>query len=146
VSNVILANKIADVVMINGKCYSYLATTTSSITNPLSDVSGIFSICDDCWDASIRIEKDQTVDIGTRTDEMNFIFVGLVGEQATLIVNSVSFIIANVADQFVWDYDGAGIHTFTTQYETISRTAGAETFDVVWTGTGSLMFTLTNFS
>lgn len=145
-SNVILANKLSDVVMIKGKCYSFLQTTTSSVTNPLSDVSGSFSDCSACYDSTIRIEKDQIVDIGTRTDEMNFVFVGLPGETATLVVNSVSFVIANEEDEFVWDFGGAGAYTFTTQYETISRTAGAENFDVVWTGLSGLTFTLTNFS
>ena len=145
-SNVILANKIADVVMINGRCYSFLQTTSSSVTNPLSDVSGRFSDCTDCYDSTIRIEADHIVDIGTRTDEMNFVFVGLPGETATLVVNSVSFIIANEEDKLVWDHEGAGVYTFTIQYETISRTAGIENFDVVWTGLSGLTFTLTNFS
>jgi hypothetical protein len=146
VANIILANKIADVVLVDGKCFSFLQNTTEKVTNPLSDVSGIFATCSDCFDSLLRIEKDQIVDIGIRTDEMNFVFVGLPGETATLIVNSVSFIIANVLDQLVWDYDGAGIYTFTVPYETISRTAGIENFDVVYTGVGGLTFTLTNFS
>lgn len=145
-TNIILGNKISDVVMVKGKIYSFLQTTSSLVTNPLSDVSGKFATCEDGYLSSIRIEKDQVIDVGTRIDTMNFIFTCLPGESAFLIVNSVTFEIANENDKFVWDNGGLGSHTFTTQYETISRTAGLSTFDVVVSDLEDLNFSLTNFS
>jgi hypothetical protein len=63
---------------------------------------------------------------------------------ATVIVNGVSYKIANVAGDFVWDHDNGqgGLHTFTFVGESIDRNAAGFDFSVVYDGTGSLIFTV----
>lgn len=142
---IILATKLADVIMVNGKCYSFSNTTSESTTHLLSDVDGVFSDCTDCLNAIINIHPDEIIDVSTRTDNMSFYFHSSDGDSASIIVNNITFIISNNQNSFVWDVGGLGEHTFTTIYETISRTAGILSFNVVWTGTGSLLFSLENF-
>jgi len=57
-------------------------------------------------------------------------FYGGVGETATVLINSVSYVIGNVAGSFVFDIGGASEHTFTTVGESIT----VDTFVITWAG------------
>jgi hypothetical protein len=62
-------------------------------------------------------------------------------ETATVRINEEDFILQkNSTGQFVWDFGGAGQHTFTSVGETSSRTAGSQSFDITYQGSPGILF------
>lgn len=62
-------------------------------------------------------------------------------ETATVTIDGEDFIVRKSSTgQLVWDYGGAGQHTFTSVGETISRSAGSTNFDITYQGTPGLLF------
>lgn len=62
-------------------------------------------------------------------------------ETATIRINEVDFIVQkNSSGNLVWDLGEAGQHEFTSEGETISRTAGSQSFDITYQGTPGLLF------
>lgn len=47
-ANVIISEKVANVIRIGGVCYVFKRNTSAPITNPLSDVQGEYEDCLDC--------------------------------------------------------------------------------------------------
>ena len=70
------------------------------------------------------------------TGHYNVLYTGDAGTTAYMDMNGYLYQVANENGSFVWDADNAqgGRHVFTFAGESITRTAGAYTFDIVWPG------------
>ena len=69
-------------------------------------------------------------------------FTGGVGTTGYVVVNGVSYQVANQGGFFAWDSDNAqgGYHLFSSVGESIFRTALGFPFSITWNGFGSLVF------
>jgi len=143
-------------IRINGVCYGYGGETTTIPNTDPSEIQGSYASClacaiDSSSDSSssetvyITLGNEGTENVGT-PDEVGIAFTGTAGQTATVIVNGVSFTVANDSGDFVWDQGGVDPHTFVSPGDigdSISRTADGFDFVVTYDGTGSLLFRLT---
>lgn len=69
-------------------------------------------------------------------------YTGTSGTTSNFIINGVTFVIGNIAGQFVFDIGGSQQHTFTTVGESIVVNAGGQSYQVIWDGFGSLILSI----
>lgn len=95
-------------------------------------------------DRVVELQADDTYTYDPFIYKNIFTFFGDPGETATVIIDSVSVLVGNVAGDFVFDTDNAnGLeHTFTVVGEVYDFIINGESYRVVFDGVGSLKFTL----
>ena len=73
-----------------------------------------------------------------------FTFTGAVGETALILIDGTSFIVGNVAGDFVFDIGNVNgyLTTFTTKGEFITVTVNTNEYDIIFDGFGSLKFSV----
>ena len=132
-------------------CSSSSCSCSSSSSSCSCSCSSSSCSCSSCSCSSsssgylITVGSGDTTDIGI-PDAVEITYTGGDGTTATIIVNSISFIVKNDTGQFVWDFGGGGEYTFSAIGETINRNAGGQFFNITWNGFGSLVFTIDDFS
>jgi hypothetical protein len=146
--NNILVNNLTD----NSSEYVYLNLKTQDNVNRgfvgykwFFDFIGNNSLLSAPATSSYTIENGGSLSV-TATGTISVRFVSSFGDKATIIINGQSFVVKNNDGQLVWDFGGTGEHTFTTVGEKFNATAAGTTFNVIYDGTGSLLFTLTDFA
>jgi len=76
----------------------------------------------------------------------SFIYSGVTGTTATMIISGETFLIANSGNNLVFDYSGITQHIFTYTGETYTLTINSSVFSITFTAWGSLYFNINNIA
>ena len=128
------------------------STEFESVTTPgeykieynVSDTSGNYAFYDKDMivEGDIIIGSGETFVMGPAMISASFIYTGISGTTANIILSGETIIISNSGGSFVWDVGRTQEHSFTYSGETISVTYNGTVFNITWDGTGSLLFTI----
>lgn len=93
-------------------------------------------------EGDIVMGSGETFVMGPAMTEASFIYNGDSGTTAYVVLSGYTVTIANSGGSFMWDSGGTQEHTFTTIGETISVTYNGTVFEIMYGGTGSLLFSI----
>ena len=127
-------------------------TAFTSVTVPgqyeleytISDISGNYAYYDKTMivEGDIIMGSGETFTMGPAMTEASFIYTGDSGTTAYVVLSGYTATIANSGGSFIWDLGGTQEFTFTYPTEFISVTYNGTVFEIVWDGTGSLLFSI----
>jgi photosystem II stability/assembly factor-like uncharacterized protein len=89
-----------------------------------------------------NINADITTTFNPKYDNTVIRYYGSSGTTSTIIIDGVSYIVGNVAGQFVFDIGGSNQHTFTNILEKFTINVNGQDYDIIWDGFGSLIYSI----
>ena len=127
-------------------------TAYTPITSPggyqlqysIADLSGNYAYYDKTMvvEGDIVISSGETFTMVSTMTEASFIYTGESGTTASIVLSGYTATVANSGGSFVWDLGGTQEFTFTYPTEFISVTYNGTVFEIVYGGTGSLLFSI----
>ena len=93
-------------------------------------------------EGDIILASGETFVMGPAMTEASFIFTGESGTTSYVVLSGYTATVANSGGSFVWDLGGAQEFTFTFPTEFISVTYNGTVFEIMYGGTGSLLFSI----
>ena len=93
-------------------------------------------------EGDIILASGETFVMGPAMTEASFIFTGPTGTTSYVVLSGYTATVANSGGSFIWDLGGLQEFTFTFPTEFISVTYNGTVFEIMYGGTGSLLFSI----
>lgn len=96
----------------------------------------------------VDLAENTTLTLDPYYPALNIRYTGAGATTSTVIIDGLSFIVANIAGEFVWDYTGPNETTLATETDLVIQNVNGLDYTIWFDGFGSLLFSIKkgNFS